>query len=185
MYMFSLDEQIGREGKLRVKNSSTDTKLFVNLLMGGQPLHGEESESASGIIMSVNYKDLSGASIDIGSVKQGTDFVAEVTIGHPGLQGNYENLALSQVFPSGWEIINARVQDLTTGIKEDDFEYRDYRDDRVYTFFDLKPYEKKTFRIMINAAYSGRYYLPAVSCEAMYDANVHANTKGRWVVVVR
>jgi uncharacterized protein YfaS (alpha-2-macroglobulin family) len=97
----------------------------------------------------------------------------------------YENLALSQVFPSGWEIVNTRVQDVSSGLKEDGFDYRDYRDDRVYTFFGLQPYQKKTFRVRLNAAYAGNYYLPAVSCEAMYENNIQAHTKGRWVRVVR
>ena len=38
---------------------------------------------------------------------------------------------------------------------------------------------------MLNAAYVGKYYLPAVKCEAMYETTIHANNKGRWVEVVR
>jgi uncharacterized protein YfaS (alpha-2-macroglobulin family) len=98
---------------------------------------------------------------------------------------SYQNLALSQVFPSGWEIVNVRVQDVASGLKEDAYDYRDFRDDRVYTFFDLETGKKKTFRIRLNAAYAGTFYLPSVSCEAMYEDNIQAHTKGRWVQVVR
>ncbi|NTV84368.1 MAG: hypothetical protein HGA23_08730, partial [Bacteroidales bacterium] len=83
------------------------------------------------------------------------------------------------------EIINTRVQDVTSGMKEDNFDYRDYRDDRIFTFFELMQNSKKTFRVRLNAAYTGKYYLPAVNCGAMYETNVHANNKGRWVEVVR
>ena len=135
--------------------------------------------------MSVIYKDDAGNSLDITRLKQGTDFIAEVTVEHPGTNFNYTDLALSQIFPSGWEIINTRVQDVVSGMKEDQFDYRDYRDDRVYTFFKLNQYSRKTFRVRLNAAYTGRFYLPAVSCESMYENDIQANTKGRWVEVVR
>ena len=75
-------------------------------------------------------------------------------------------MALSQVFPSGWEIINTSIQDVASGLKEDNYDYRDIRDDRVYTFFSLDQYQKKTFKIRLNAAYTGKYYLPAVNCGA-------------------
>jgi uncharacterized protein YfaS (alpha-2-macroglobulin family) len=157
----------------------------VNITLTGQPVQGLETEQSSGLKVSVVYKTDNGNILDVASVKQGTDFFAEVTVEHPGLYFDYTDIALSQVFPSGWEIINTRVQDVNSGLKEDIFDYRDIRDDRVYTFFNLAKYTKKTFRVRLNAAYTGRYYLPAVNCEAMYETNIQANTKGRWVEVVR
>jgi uncharacterized protein YfaS (alpha-2-macroglobulin family) len=50
-------------------------------------------------------------------------------------------------------------------------------------FFDLKPGEAKTFNVRLNAAYPGRYYLPTVTVEAMYDHSINARRKGRWVLV--
>ncbi|HWB62941.1 MAG TPA: hypothetical protein VG603_05465, partial [Chitinophagales bacterium] len=55
--------------------------------------------------------------------------------------------------------------------------------DRVYTYFDLKPNESKTFRIYLNASYLGDYYLPAVQAEAMYDASILAREAGKWITV--
>ena len=40
------------------------------------------------------------------------------------------------------------------------------------------------FVTRLNAAYLGRYYLPSVSVEAMYDATKNARSKGQWVQVV-
>jgi len=184
-YMLDLNESSGMTGNIQVKNNNADDRLFVNVTFTGQPVQGQETEQSSGLKISVVYNEDNGNILDIASLKQGTDFIAEVTVQHPGLLFTYTNLALSQVFPSGWEIINTRVQDISAGLKEDIFDYRDIRDDRVYTFFNLGQYEKKTFRVRLNAAYTGRYYLPSVSCEAMYEPNIHANTKGRWVEVVR
>ena len=63
-------------------------------------------------------------------------------------------------------------------------EYQDIRDDRVYTYFDLRRNARHVYRVRLNAAYPGRYYLPATSCEAMYDAGVNARVAGKWVEVV-
>ena len=61
---------------------------------------------------------------------------------------------------------------------------RDVRDDRVYTYFSLKAGETKTIATRLNASYLGRFYLPPVSAEAMYDATLNARVVGRWVEVV-
>jgi uncharacterized protein YfaS (alpha-2-macroglobulin family) len=172
-------------GNIQINNSQQDSKLFVNLTLTGQPVQGQDSEQSSGLKINIVYKEDNGNILDVGSMRQGTDFIAEVTVEHPGVLFDYRDMALSQVFPSGWEVINTRVQDVASGLKEDNFDYRDIRDDRVYTFFNLNQYQKKTFRIRLNAAYTGKYYLPAVNCEAMYEKNIHANTKGRWIEVVR
>ncbi|MCU0369944.1 MAG: MG2 domain-containing protein [Bacteroidales bacterium] len=185
LYMLDLEENSRKDGNIQVKNNSPDSRLFVNVTLTGQPVQGLETEQSSNLKISVVYKTDNGNILDAGSLKQGTDFIAEVTVEHAGLVFDYNEMALSQVFPSGWEIINTRVQDVNAGLKEDIFDYRDIRDDRVYTFFDLGRYTGKTFRVRLNAAYTGRYYLPAVACEAMYETNIHANNKGRWVEVVR
>jgi uncharacterized protein YfaS (alpha-2-macroglobulin family) len=63
-------------------------------------------------------------------------------------------------------------------------EYQDIRDDRVYTYFDLRTGETKVVELLLNASYLGKYYLPMISTEAMYDATINARIKGRWVEIV-
>lgn len=53
------------------------------------------------------------------------------------------------------------------------------------TYFDLNAHETKTINVMVNASYEGRYYLPGINVEAMYDNTVFARTKGQWVRVVK
>ena len=180
-----LTEKGGMSGQVTINNHKTDGKLFVNLTLSGQPVGGMETERSSHLRLSVVYRDDAGQALDVTKLRQGTGFVAEVTVSHPGILFNYTELALDQVFPSGWEIINTRVQEVASGLKEDVYDYRDIRDDRVYTFFDLSQHQKKTFRIRLNAAYTGRFYLPAAKCAAMYENNIYANSKGQWVEVVR
>ena len=49
---------------------------------------------------------------------------------------------------------------------------------------DVLPAGKQlTVKINACAVYPGQFYLPPVSCEAMYDRSIRANTEGRRVEV--
>ena len=56
--------------------------------------------------------------------------------------------------------------------------------ERVLSYFDLSRGESKEIPVKLTATYKGRYYLPSVYCEAMYDNAVRALKKGQWVEVV-
>ena len=169
--------------QLKVTNTS-DQILFVKLQLEGIPLLGDSTSSANHLNMKVNYYTLDGKKLDPSRLVQGTDFVAEVSISHPGIKVDYKEMALSQIFPSGWEIRNLRLEENTTTESGDKARYQDIRDDRVYTYFDLDKNKTKTFKVILNAAYLGRFYLPTVYCEAMYDNDINASKAGQWVEVV-
>ncbi len=166
----------------RVTNNGKQA-VYVQMIKRGIPLAGNETPDAQKINLQVTYKTKDGAPVSAEQLVQGKDFVAEVSVHNPGTQGDYTELALTQIFPSGWEIINTRLDGNSAGPKQDKPEYQDIRDDRVYTYFDLKANEKKVFKILLNASYQGEFYLPAASVEAMYDHTIHANTAGQWVAV--
>jgi uncharacterized protein YfaS (alpha-2-macroglobulin family) len=69
--------------------------------------------------------------------------------------------------------------------KSSSSDYQDIRDDRVYTYFGLSERQSATYYVMLNAAYTGRYYLPATYCEAMYNSSINAIQKGKWVEVIK
>ena len=101
---------------------------------------------------------------------------------NPGTRDIYlEEMALSQAFPSEWEIRNDRLSGNGPTLVSDDYDYRDVRDDRVDTFFDLQ--KTKTFRIGLTATYAGRFYLPDLQCKAMYDESILARIPGTWINV--
>lgn len=170
-------------GSLLIENKS-DGILFARVIMDGIPATGDSVSLASNLNISVEYKDLSGNSIDVSRLSQGTDFMAVVRVKNPGTKGNIENLALTQIFPSGWEIRNTRMEDIKNAHEASIPDYRDYRDDRVYSYFNLQGGGAKIFVILLNASYTGKFYLPAVSCEAMYDNTVSARKPGQWVEIV-
>lgn len=167
--------------KITVKGNGN---LFVRIVKQGVPKAGTETDKFSNLELLVNYKTLDGNPIDVTNLDQGTDFMAEVTIKNPGIRGMYRNLALSQIFASGWEIRNQRLDNITY-IKGDFPTYQDIRDDRVYSYFDLGAGAIKTFKVLLNASYIGQYYLPGVNCEAMYDNSITAHISGKWVKVNR
>lgn len=166
--------------KVEVSNTSEGI-VYVKIIRSGVPLIGDTSKYANGVNMSIRYTELDGSALDVSSLPQGRQFVAEVQISNPGNRGFIEQLALSQMMPSGWEIQNTRM--FGTALQEDPFTYRDVRDDRVMTYFDLPMNQSVTYRIILTATYRGRYYLPAQNIEAMYDHSVRANIPGRWIEV--
>ncbi|MCP4715400.1 MAG: hypothetical protein GY868_09800, partial [Deltaproteobacteria bacterium] len=57
--------------------------------------------------------------------------------------------------------------------------------DRVHTYFDIEQGRTKIFRILLNAGYVGKFYLPMVTAEVMYDSTINARVPGRWISVTK
>ena len=173
---------IAESGGLVEITNTSESRLFVSLVTRGSPAAGDEVASSSGLEVEVGYAAPDGGRIDVEEVLQGSDLVATVTIRNNSGR-NARDLALEYRAPAGWEIHNARL-DSGAGPGDDRIDYQDVRDDRVLTYFSLDAGTSLSFSMQFNAAYLGRYYLPTVSAEAMYDASVYGRTKGRWVRVV-
>ena len=170
-----------------IRNNGKNT-LYVRLVSTGQPLTGDSIKPANNpslLSMTVSYIGNNGSPLDISHISQGSDFIAKVTIRNNGKRGTYSQMALTQAFPSGWEILNARMMaEGESAMKSSQMTYQDIRDDRVMTYFNIRENETLTYYIQLNATYPGKYYLPATTCEAMYDNSITASTGGRWIEVV-
>ena len=177
----------GAAGNVSLQNNGQNV-LYARLILQGQPEAGQEPVAAHNpdvLDMQVKYSTRSGKPIDPATLSQGTDFMATVTIRNPGKRGYYEQMALSQIFPSGWEILNTRLLESDSAFSQSPFTYMDIRDDRVYTYFNIEENKTYTYNVLLNAAYLGRYYLPATSCEAMYDNTIHDFAPGKWIEIVK
>ncbi|WP_423736638.1 alpha-2-macroglobulin family protein [Chitinophaga caseinilytica] len=186
-YLSQLPVAFKGTNSVTVQNKGQNV-LYARLILRGQPEAGQNpyAENQPDVMsMSVDYNTRTGKPVNVDQMKQGTDFVATVTIRNPGKRGFYEQLALTQVFPSGWEIINTRLMGNDSTLRMSPYTYRDIRDDRVYTYFNLEEGKTVTYQVLLNAAYLGRYYLPATGAEAMYDNTIHAFVPGKWVEVVK
>jgi uncharacterized protein YfaS (alpha-2-macroglobulin family) len=171
------------DGKVKVEfaNKGENTN-FVRILASGIPVGADSTSMSNNLLLNVKYIDSGNMEVNPKSLKQGEDFKMVVTVKNPGNERDYEEMVLNTVFPSGWEIINKRLNDIPQD-QNSTFEYQDIRDDRVYTYFDLAMNQQKTFVIYLNAAYAGRFYQPPVNCEAMYDNSIRAQKPGKWVEI--
>ncbi|MEM6684399.1 MAG: MG2 domain-containing protein [Bacteroidota bacterium] len=167
---------------LQVENKENNV-LFVRVLNTGKLPLGEELAEKRNLSVRITYKDKAGNSIDVSKLSQGTDFMATVTVSNdkPEFIGD---IALTEIFPSGWEIVNTRFTDYGN-TDSSDARHIDIRDDRVNFYFDLPRGKAKTFNVLLNASYLGRYYLPGVQAEAMYDNDYFVRTKGQWIEIVK
>lgn len=172
------------DGEIKINNLNKNI-IYARLILDGIPATGETTDYESDLKLETKYYLLDGTQINPERITQGTDFIAEVKIIHPGIRLGYEQMALNQIFPSGWEIINTRMTETGNITKSSYSTYQDFKDDRVYTFFNLYRYKTNTYKVLLNASYEGRFYMPSVLSEAMYDHTIQARKKGMWVEVVK
>jgi len=150
--------------------------IYARLVNQALAEPGRELAITRGLRVRTDFQSASGRSVDITRLDHGQDFKVQVTVENTSGR-HLENVALSAVFPSGWEI-HGQSPGPMPGI-----DYKDVDDDRVDFYMDLRSGAKKSFVIALNASYRGRFYLPQFSAEAMYDPEVSASTRGRWVEV--
>ncbi|HBO30130.1 MAG TPA: hypothetical protein DD462_10075, partial [Leeuwenhoekiella sp.] len=170
------------EGKntLTIKNKESN-RVYVSLIQQGQLPLGKELASQNNLILNTQFLDGNGKKIDVSNLRQATGITAKITVTNPTLNA-VDNVALSQIFPSGWEIVNTSFTSLNGGASGQS-RYKDIRDDQVNFYFDLKPKATRTFTVDLNASFLGTYYLPGTQVEAMYDRDYFARSKGQWVEV--
>ena len=169
-------------GKVEVKNTS-DQVLYATLMtVAKAPAGTLVPAAANGLKLVVSYLDASGSSVKVDSVPQGTELTVQVQVTNT-TPSDLRSLALSASIPSGWEILNDRMRGGSG--QNDGATYRDIRDNRCDWFFDLQQGKSRTFTMKVRAAYEGSYTLPSVTCSAMYNPHVAANTASAKTVVTR
>jgi alpha-2-macroglobulin domain protein len=168
---------------LQVKNNGNQT-LYVRLITSGILPVGKELAMQNGLALNTTYRDNNGHTLDVTNLRQSTQFVATIEI--TNLTGErVDNVALTQIIPSGWEIVNTRFTDYDEGDGNGYIDYTDFRDDRANFYLSLKAKQTKYIKLKLNASYAGHYYLPGTYAEAMYSNRYNTRTNGRWVEVIR
>ncbi|MCG8858914.1 alpha-2-macroglobulin family protein [Tenacibaculum finnmarkense] len=174
---------VEKENTVAISNKSNGV-LYVRVFNKGILPVGEEKVFQNNLETTVRYKTKEGTTIASDNLSQGTNFIAEVTVKNM-TNDKVKNVALTQYIPSGWEIVNTRFTDFGNNTTSSKVDFTDIRDASISNYFTLKEHETKTFSVLLNASYLGRYYLPGVQVEAMYDNDYIARTKGNWVEVVK
>ena len=161
------------KGKLYVYQS--DRYIDNNLVKAG---------AASNLGLNVEYLNVTRKSSGTSGTRIGDDILINVKVNNPSaLEVN--DLALNLKMPAGWELINPRLYETETNKNSGNYHYQDYKDDRVYTFFSLRPGGNQTYTFKAKAAFTGDFYMPAVSCEHMYKGTTFARTDTKRVTVAK
>ncbi len=178
---FDLSNFVGEEISFTSKSPLND--LFVTLNWSGIPIKLETEDSFQGLKIVNSWLDKNGNIIDPQNLTQGDIFEQIIQVTNL-TDRNLENVALTQILPSGWEIENDRLEDNGSGkkrknnVRNYNLDYTDIRDDRVMWFFNVHPDKTATFSIRLRAVSAGEFFLPATYCEVMYDSRFQARKAG-------
>lgn len=179
---FLIVKELKGTAAVTIKNNIGGT-VYARVIVSGILPVGQELEESRGLALATKYVDAKGNPLNISSLPQGTSFTAYVTVTNTKPE-RITNVALTQILPSGWEIVNTRYTEVDN-TADNKVDYMDIRDDRANYYFSLGANESKIFKLSLNASYPGSYYLPGAQCEAMYDNNFLARKKGQWIKVIK
>ena len=161
--------------------NNNNTTVYIKLAYSGVLPVGEELVHQKGLAIRSAFKTTNDQVINPTTLSQGTEFMCDITITNTTNKA-INNVALTHIIPSGWEIVNLRYADGDGGDAKVD--HTDIRDDRTNFYFTLGAQQSKTLRVALNASYLGRYYMPGIHANAMYDNNYNSQTAGQWIEVV-
>ncbi|MEO6190515.1 MAG: alpha-2-macroglobulin family protein, partial [Saprospiraceae bacterium] len=161
--------------------NNSSLPLTLNIIQSGKIMPEEKVNKSNTLKLEISYSDKFGKSINFKNLKQGQELTAHIRVANNGAFGNLSNIALTAVFPSGFELVNTRIggiNNLPKGI-----DYQDFRDDRIMYYFSLSKNEARDIYIPIIASYSGTYLSPLIECEAMYEPSINAQFRDGYVVI--
>jgi hypothetical protein len=164
-------------------------KLYLVLASEGVRADGQYRTGGEGLSLSRQYRNLAGDVLDVqgGSVNLAELVYVEVEVKNTSGE-RIQNIALVDRLPAGWEIENARLGrggsvEWASSEEQWSADYVNIRDDRVEVFGSLDAGESKTVVYAVRAVTSGKFTLPPVEAEAMYDPRIWAREAGGTVEV--
>lgn len=95
-----------------------------------------------------------------------------------GMERSADNIVISDLVPAGFEIENPRLKTSAALNIEAKYplkpDYMDVRDDRLILFTGLRSRISQDFYYMLRVVNRGKFRLPPVSADAMYDPDYHS-----------
>ena len=165
--------------------------LFYSFQAEGVPIDSAEyyqklAARNQGMSVVREWLDDAGNPLDITQIKQNDLVVARITLNPNG--HSYENIAIEDLLPAGLEIENPNLdtaQSLTW--VKDKFDWcarRDIRDDRILLF--TKPVSgPSVFCYLARAVTPGKFIVPPLSAECMYDPDVRSMTSQSEMIITK
>jgi uncharacterized protein YfaS (alpha-2-macroglobulin family) len=106
---------------------------------------------------------------------QGKLIICKVSLS--GMERSAENIVITDLLPACFEIENPRLStsaEMQWKSKNPmNVQYMDIRDDRLLLFTDLNDYETEDFYYMLRVVSKGKFQLPVIGADAMYDPEFH------------
>lgn len=180
---FTGSELSGKKIELTVAGGGT---AYFYWQTEGIPRDLNIAESDHGLSVRRVLLNRDGKPLDYQQIQQGDLVVAEITM--KALDKRLENVIIADLLPAGLEIENPRVESRADvpWIKAQDFspDYLDIRDDRLLLFVSLPERREQKFYYALRAVTAGKFTLPPIKAEAMYDP-VYRSVASSGVVQVR
>ncbi|MEM9293337.1 MAG: MG2 domain-containing protein [Acidobacteriota bacterium] len=160
------------DGALRLEMDSgyAAGAAFFSVVQRAVPTDAAFRPSASGLEVEANFLNRQGGAADLDNLTQGDLIVQRLRVRSPG-QGT-ENVVVQALLPSGLEVENPRLataETLPFISNASSATHLDFRDDRVLIFTDLPENSWQTYYVQLRAVAPGRFRIPPVHAEAMYD----------------
>ena len=168
-FIWSGQEAVDKpEVKVNIKNRDSKAPLYVTLTASGLATQSKIDAISNGLELKLQYFTADGATLNPSSLDLNTTFKAKLSVRNT-CGKSIENVAITHILPAGWEVLSATPSGT--------IHYQDKRDDRVLSYVDLlRNNETVTIDLTLSATYAGKYYLPAVQAEAMYENSISGNT---------
>ena len=170
-------------GSQEVSVNSLNATVFAELQTRGLPMEDIVKTESKGLAIDRTLFSQNGEKITASQIKQGEAFWIVFGV-RSFASSRVDNVALSSILPSSFEISNERLNEydrpgwlnnipyLSTA------DYMDIRDDRINWFFSLYPGETKAFAVQIHPSYAGEFRWPGLVLEAMYSPDYFARIAG-------
>ncbi|WP_224369885.1 alpha-2-macroglobulin family protein [Hyalangium versicolor] len=163
-------------------------KLYLIINSDGVRSGGDVKTGGQGLSINRTYRKLDGSEVNPGdSVNLADLLYVEVELKNTSGE-RIQNIALVDRLPAGWEIENARLGrggtvEWVNAEEQWAADYVNIRDDRMEVFGSLESGEAKKVVYAVRAVTAGKFTLPPVEAEAMYDPRIWAREAGQQVQV--
>ncbi|MCQ2228749.1 MAG: MG2 domain-containing protein [Bacteroidales bacterium] len=174
-YSWTTDiEQSSNSATVSIKNKG-NAVMYANITAEGIATQSHVDSNNNGLEIGVRYANIDGSALNVTELPQSTTFKAYVTIRNTSGK-KLEHVAITHILPAGWEILSFD--------QSNNVDFFDQRDDRMLSYKDkMDNGQTITIAMNISATYAGRYYMPAITAEAMYDATISGcNESGECIV---
>jgi uncharacterized protein YfaS (alpha-2-macroglobulin family) len=168
------DKELSK-GKIMLKGSGKG-EVYYFWSTEGIKLNAKVKEEDSFMRVRRTYYDYrSGAQLS-NNFTQGRLIICKVSL--TGIDKSAENIVITDLLPACFEIENPRLStsaELQWKSKNPmNVQYMDIRDDRLLLFTDLNDYETEDFYYMLRVVNKGKFQLPVIGADAMYDPEFHS-----------